>query len=446
MTDFSLWVAGGAAVLGGVLSTLHMSLRESSRGAVLELAEMRRKGELLGAIMDRWSDHALAVSLPRLLCNLVTVVATLVYFTGMGPESHVGWPELGKALGLSLLVIYVVGVVVPASLADHAGERIVVSGASVIRALYFVVLPLARLGLFVDALVKRFGGARPHTRAEEIERELLSVVEEGESEGSIGQSERMMIEGVVDLRSRITREIMRPRTEIEAIPYTDDLLTVRDFVGKSGHSRIPVFEGDLDRIAGVLYAKDLLDFLGADPKGFKLRPVLREAHFVPETKPLLNLLAEFQRLHIHMAIVLDEYGLTSGLVTIEDLLEEIVGEIEDERGPDEDEPRIAVLPAERAVEADARATIVDLNEELEPLEVEVPEGEDYETVGGFVLSALGRIPVAGETFTKDGLAVKVLEAGPMRVGKVRIEFPAKVEEGGEETAEAERVMGRVEGK
>ena len=223
---------------------------------------------------------------------------------------------------------------------------------------------------------------------------------------------------------------MRPRTEIEGLELTDDLGFIRDFITKAGHSRIPVFKGDLDHILGILYAKDLLEFVGDGSKSeFELRPILREAQFIPETKPVRDVLSEFKTKKVHMSIVLDEYGGTAGLVTIEDVLEELVGEIQDEYEPeDESLPEILVQSGTRTAEVDARAYIDDVNDALEAIGLSIPDEDEYDTVGGFVLSALGRIPEMGENFQANGVVVRVLEAEPTKVTRVLIEPVAEGEE------------------
>jgi CBS domain containing-hemolysin-like protein len=284
-------------------------------------------------------------------------------------------------------------------------------------------MPLVAIARIADEIVRRLAGAKELTEEQELEEEIRSVVSERSEDGSLDETGRDMIEAVVGFHSTTVEEIMTPRTEIEGIEMTDDLNAVRDFIATAGHSRIPVYIGNLDQIAGLLYAKDLLSFLGGDASDFKLRPVLREARFVPETKRLDELLTEFQRDKVHMAIVLDEYGGTAGLVTIEDVLEEIVGEIYDEYEPETDAPpEIRVIPDERAAIVDARAHVDDVNDELEALGAELPEHEDYETVGGYVVTSFGHIPVAGESFRHNGFIVTVLDAEPTRVGQVRIEL------------------------
>lgn len=423
MNTGAFWVAIVAALLAGLFASLQMSLRNASRGKLKERATREGHGERLAPILDNMGGHALAVSLPRVLCNLVVVVAALIWATGVGEGSSVTWPNLALAGGVSLALLSILGVVIPMSIADHAGEGVVLRLGWMIRMIHVVSWPLVRSLGFIDEIVKRLAGVKNGTPEEEFERELLSVVSEAEQEGSFNQAERHMIKAVVDFKSRTVEEVMTPRTEIEGIERTDDLHSIKRFIRKAGHSRIPVYEGDLDHIVGLLYAKDLLGFLAEDAAVFQVDRIVRPARFVPETKPITEMLLEFQRDKVHLAIVLDEYGGTAGLVTIEDVLEEIVGEIQDEFEPlDEAPPDITIVPEARAMEVDARASINDVNDRLEELGVALPESDDYDTVGGFVLTELGRLPEQGESFRKNGFIVTVLSAEPTRVTRVRIDF------------------------
>ncbi len=255
---------------------------------------------------------------------------------------------------------------------------------------------------------------------------MLSVVEEGEREGRIDETEREMIEAVVDFRSTTADQVMTPRTEVVALEYTDDLDDVLAFLSDAGHSRLPVYEDNLDHIVGLLYAKDVLRWLAGhdarEGRSFSLRSILRKATFVPETKIIRELLKELIAERVHIAMVADEYGGTAGLVTVEDMVEEIFGEIHDEYEDDEGEerPSVDLDPEFLSAEIDARERIDDVNDRLEPIRLRLPEDDDYDTVGGFVIVSLGRIPRAGESFVHDGLEIEVLEAEPTRVVRIRI--------------------------
>ena len=437
MTPLALWVAIASALLAGVCAAVQMSLRGASRGRVKELAARRGRSQRLASILDDLNGHARAASLPRLLFTVATVIAALIWTTGFGADSRVTLTGLALSAAIAGALLLVFGVVVPMSVADHAGDALIVRVAGLIRGLFILTVPIVRgLGV-IDEIVRRLAGAENGSPEEELERELLSVVSDAEQEGDLTDAERHMIRAVVDFRTRTVDEVMTPRTEIEGLERTDDLRAIRVFIDEAGHSRIPVYEGDLDHILGVLYAKDLLRYLGEDSTGFEIERALRPALFVPETKPIGEMLLEFQREKVHLAIVLDEYGGTAGLVTIEDLLEEIVGEIQDEFEPEDDAPPdIDVSLDQRTVEVDARAHVTDVNNRLETLGVALPESDDYDTIAGLVTTELGRLPEEGEAFRKNGFLVTVLAAEPTRVTRVRIAFLTESENGAVEAPSA----------
>jgi putative hemolysin len=225
-----------------------------------------------------------------------------------------------------------------------------------------------------------------------------------------------MIENVLELSSSTADEIMTPRTDIVALEVNSDLQKVLETIAVAGHTRVPVYEDNIDKLIGLVYAKDLLTEIGKNPADFKLRDKMRLAYFVPETKPLRVLLHEFQNRKLHIAVVLDEYGGTAGIVTLEDILEELVGEITDEYEETPAEPVKKI--DENTIEADARTYIDDLNDEFE---LSLPEDEDYDTVGGFVFSRLGYIPKADETFEYEGLKFTIASAEARRIRRIKIQ-------------------------
>ena len=429
MTVAAFWVMLGAAILTAAFAAAQASLRSASRSRLKELAQQAGRLDRLTPILDDLAGHALAAAPLRVLAGLAVVAAAFVWTSGVGDGSRVTWGELTLASGVAFGLLLLLGEVIPMSIADHAGEAFVMRCATLIRACYFLTLPMHGAMRVIEEIVHRLAGSPDGSREEELERELLSVVTEAEQEGGLNPAERHMLKAVVDFRTRTVDEVMTPRTEIEGIEKTNDLLAIKAFIGEAGHSRIPVYEGDLDHIIGVLYAKDLLRHLAEDVAEFSIAGALRPAQFVPETKPIGEMLLEFQRDKVHLALVLDEYGGTAGLVTIEDVLEEIVGEIHDEFEPvDETPPDIDVSAADRALEVDARASVSDVNDRLESLGVSLPESDDYDTIAGFVTTELGRLPEEGETFRKNGFLVTVLGAEPTRVTRVRIDFRAPAED------------------
>ncbi|MCH2135280.1 MAG: hemolysin family protein [Phycisphaerales bacterium] len=273
---------------------------------------------------------------------------------------------------------------------------------------------------FVDEVVKRLSGAnlRENGKGSDAEAALLRSIEQQQREGAIDEGAAAMLENVVDFASTDVGEVMTPRTEIEGIEYTDDLAAIRSFIRQEGHSRIPVYEEDLDHIAGILYVKDLVPFLGEDAAQFALRPLLRRPIVVPDTKPVQDLLADFQNAEVHMAIVVDEYGGTAGLVTIEDVLEEIVGEIYDEHEDGDDEEPDLTEFEDGTWEVDARFHIDDFNEALE---LDLPEEEEFDTIGGWALAQAGRVPDPGEVIQAHDLRCTVLEAMPTHIVRLKVE-------------------------
>ena len=222
-----------------------------------------------------------------------------------------------------------------------------------------------------------------------------------------------MIESVMHFRETQVGEIMTPRTEIVALPASATLIEAKDIITRNGHSRIPVYDESLDDIQGVLYAKDLLTVDDTDP--FDPRELMRKVPFIPETKRITDLLQEMREKKVHVAIVLDEYGGTAGLVTMEDIVEEIVGEIPDEYEPPEPEPMRRI--DEHTLDIDARVHIDELNDELS---VELPDDEDYDTVGGFLFSQMGKIPATGEEYRYQNLRFHVLDAEERKINRLRV--------------------------
>lgn len=245
------------------------------------------------------------------------------------------------------------------------------------------------------------------------EEDIHSIIDAGEEKGVLNLDEHEMIHGVLGLKGRTAREIMVPRTEIACVNSRVTIEEVIDRIIEEGHSRIPVFEDDLDHIVGIVYAKDILKFWGKQGGRTSPREIARKAYFIPETMHLENLLREFKKKKVHIAIVVDEYGGTSGLITIEDLIEEVFGEIEDEY--DTDEERLISLQ-DGWILVDGRLEIEELEEHLD---IEIPD-KDFESVGGFIFHLIGRVPKKGETIAYPGLEIRIEAADERKVEKVKI--------------------------
>lgn len=248
---------------------------------------------------------------------------------------------------------------------------------------------------------------------EPSEEELAILGEIEEEEGKIEDSKREMIRGILGLEETSAHEIMVPRLDIVAAEAETPLSEVIDLVLERGYSRIPIYRDTIDNIVGIIYAKDLLHYTREGETPVSLLDIARPPYFIPESKKIGELLRELQGKKVHIAIVVDEYGGVSGLVTIEDLLEEIVGEIEDEY--DIEEPKVEWLSEAEAI-VDAKLSIDDLNE-LFGLNVQT---EGFDTVGGFVYAQLGRIPAVTDTLEVEGLTISVLSTLGRRIKKVKV--------------------------
>jgi CBS domain containing-hemolysin-like protein len=251
------------------------------------------------------------------------------------------------------------------------------------------------------------------------EEEIHSLIDVGEQEGVINRDEHAMIDAVLDLGDTLVREILVPRTEMVAVEITTPVTEVLETIIEAGHSRIPVYEGDVDHVTGILYAKDLLKLWGKLPEDISIRSICRKAYFIPETKTTADLLKEFKVRRVHMAVAVDEYGGTSGIITIEDILEEIVGEIQDEHDPVE-QSGISRLDDGSYI-FDARSHIEDVEDELD---IQLPRGE-YDTLGGFLSHLLGHVPAPGEQGRYETMLFTVEEADARKVSTIRVSIVAE---------------------
>jgi CBS domain containing-hemolysin-like protein len=261
---------------------------------------------------------------------------------------------------------------------------------------------------FIESIIRLVYGKRRVTEAE-----IQEMMQAGEDEGVINQEENAMIRSILALGDTVVREIMLPRTEMACVSIEEEVTMVLQEIIACGHSRLPVYEGTIDNIIGLIYAKDLLKYWGEPAAEIELRTLLRTPFFVPETKNLEELLHDFKKRRVHIAVVIDEYGGTAGLVTIEDLLEQIVGDIQDEY--DLETQKLTEEP-DGSIVVDARLPIEELEEHFD---IEI-ERDKFETVGGLIFHLTGTIPSAGEVIETDDLVLTVLEADERRIAKVRI--------------------------
>ncbi|MCE9558558.1 MAG: hemolysin family protein [Armatimonadetes bacterium] len=325
------------------------------------------------------------------------------------------------SLGLSLLMLaipvlglnIVFGELIPKSYATvHPVKTLLALRGFVSAFTLFFGWQSKVLTQIADLIAKRFGGNATFTRENAAEEEILSIVESAEKSGEIEEVERELLHSVFEFGDTIAREVMTPRIDLDAVPVETEVEDIMRIIRETGHSRIPIYEGTDDQIIGIIHAKDLLHLKLEPGQKMNIRTLTRPPLFVPESILLFELLKEMRVHRSQMAIVQDEMGGTSGVVTIEDIVEELVGEIVDEY--DVETPEI-VKDGESFV-VDGRVNIDDLNDEIGS----EFESEEFDTVGGFIFGAVGRQPQKGEEISLDGWDFRVEETDGRRIVRLRM--------------------------
>ncbi len=366
-------------------------------------AEGNRRARVLRRMLRR-PDRVLTMCLVG--TNLAVVFGTLVMVVGIGKV----WTVV-----VYTPAVLILGELVPKSLFRRYATELSLSLVYVARMFYVIFSPVVyAIGELTSLPGKLFGRRRDLIKSPFLTREdVRRVVAQGVASGTIETEERKLIHGVMGLGDTMAKEVMVPRTNVAAIDINATQRELFELFESSGHTRIPVYQDTLDSIVGVVILYDLLKN-GQMELDRPIRPLVREIPVVPDTKKVGELLYEMRTARTHIAVVLDEYGGTAGIVTIEDLIEEVFGEIQDEY--DTEEPPIVDI-GENQYRVLARVDIDDLAEELG---IPRPEGE-FETVGGFVMDIAGKIPAAGEQFRYENLAITVLEADEQGVERVRVD-------------------------
>jgi putative hemolysin len=373
------------------------------------------KDEVPGAarvdsILEREEWHLSAL---LILKNSALIVAACLT-TMLGLSYVPQWSIVVAIISLTLLVLFLCRLI-PRAWAMRDPESAAVTLARPIELLTLVLYPFVRVfRALTESLINGAGRTETSKDAADIEAELRLFIDAGEEEGYIEEDEREMIASICDFDATLVREIMVPRIDMVALEAGSSIEEALDVIVESGYSRIPIYEGAIESIIGILNAKDLLAHLREnDTSQSGVRELLRPAHFVPETNKVGEVLEELQDEHIQMAIVVDEYGGTAGLVTVEDALEEIVGEIEDEY--DTAEP-FCEMVSEREAIFNARMDLDDVNRLMR---TDLPT-EDTDTLGGLIYSKLGGVPKVGDEVTLDGVTITVLSLLGHRIKKVRV--------------------------
>jgi putative hemolysin len=395
-------MSAGAETSLTALSAVTIRSFEEAGGVGKVIAYLRRDpNRFLGTILIISSSSLIvASSMATLLC------------THYLPSP---WNVLVATVVFSF-VILIFAELTPKNLAVRKSRAVSILVARPVHAFSIALAPAlfvtgGIVGLFMRLLGQGGGSQTVHMITEDELRQSLAIAEAGQE---ITEEETERIEGVLDLDKITAGEVMKPRVDIVAVPCDMPLIDALDVVIREGHSRIPVYDETIDQIVGILYDKDLLKYMRENELDVSLRDVARPAIFVPESKRADALLRDFQKEKVHMAIVFDEYGGTAGLVTIEDLLEEIVGEIQDEYD-EEEEPFTKWSDTEYTF--DAMVRMDEVNEEMN-LGLEAENG--IETLGGFVYEHLGEVPEKGAVVQVDQVKLEVEEVDGRRIKKVRI--------------------------
>ncbi len=416
--------SGGALFFSVNANALRGFSRIKLQQAFKAINEQASAEEFADRLVENAEKMILTCSLYRVIFNMCILLSLADIFTTL----HVAGSQIINYVltFIAAMVIFsMFSLAIPHAWAKYAGEKILSRTYTLLIFFTVTASPVLYLWKFIDGLVRRLAGVMettPEEQQEEKQEEFLTGLEQHRTEGVLDEEQQEMIENVLELSETTAGEIMTPRTDIVAVEVKSDLQEVLRTITDAGHTRVPVCEKNIDNIIGLIYAKDLLGEIGKSPEEFKLRDKMRQAYFVPETKPLRVLLHEFQTQKQHIAIVLDEYGGTAGIVTLEDILEELVGEITDEYEKTPAEPVKKI--DHNTIEVDARTYVDDLNDRFE---LNLPEDEDYDTIGGFVFSRLGYIPQAGESFDYENLKFTISAAEARKIKRVKIHIVSNQE-------------------
>ncbi len=369
-----------------------------------------------GRILDLWIEHPRQVLTTLLIGNNLVNIAATAIATSAATRLF-GSAGVGIATGVMTLLVLVFGEITPKTLAREHAEAVAPFVLRVLWPFYVVSYPVAWAFVKVTGGVARLLGAKS-ARAPVTSEDIDFIIGLGSEVGALEGVKKELLTSVLEFTDLRVKEIMVPRTSVVALDVDTPYDGVLQLIEESEHSRIPVFDGTIDNIIGVLYVKDLLGALRRqtlDAEHFDVREYLRSPFFVPEVMKVSRLLTEMQARRTHLAIVVDEFGGTSGIVTLEDVVEEIVGEIHDEY--DVAQRLIRVLPDGKLL-VDAGLPLRELEDVLE---IEFPKDGDYETVGGFLTATAGQVPPPGSVVAYAGWTFTVRAADEKRVSAVEIE-------------------------
>ena len=398
----------------------------------IRLRNLQEDGEKkAGLVLDLLENQNRLISTLLVGNNIVNISASALA-TKMATD-YFGDAGVGIATGIMTLLVLVFGEVIPKNLAAAHAEGWAMFVAPFIKLVSVVLTPLVFLLTKLSDTVVRFSKKNEEEDPTITEDEFKILVNVGQEEGVFDESETEMINSIMEFDETYVKAIMVPRIDIVAVDVDDSINDVLRLIIDGGHSRIPAYEESIDNIVGILYAKDIFEHLNANFDELKVRELIRDAYYIPETKKVSDLLNELRLKKVHMAIILDEYGGTNGLVTIEDLIEEIIGDIQDEYDVEED---LIVMHSDNQLVADARAPIGDVEEAFDmELDEEILEDSEADTIGGLAFEHLGGIPEVNDEVTVGRFLIRIINVSGRRITKVEVTLLPPEEEEDDEDEE-----------
>ncbi|MCM8818880.1 MAG: hemolysin family protein [Candidatus Omnitrophica bacterium] len=372
----------------------------------------RKKGEKLSF----WFENPEKILITTLIGNnFVNILASVFAATIFYNYFHKIVPSF--IAGIMTFIILVFGEIIPKSIAKKHSEKIALLSSFLLKGFSILFTPIVKLLLFISNMFLKIFGERIDTIIPVLtEEDVKAMISVGQKEGIIEEEEKEMIHSIFEFGDKMVKEIMRPRVSIIAVEENTPLSEIIKMIDKYGYSRMPIYKENIDKILGLVYIKDIISKqTETNWENLKAKDIMRNVYFVPETKKIVELLREMQMLKLQMSIVIDEYGGTAGLVTMEDLIEEIVGEISDEFKKDERE-YIKINEDRYLVKGQMEIEKV---EEL--LGIKIPEEVDVETIAGFILSHLGKFPKRGEEFEYGDYKIIVQDVSDKVINWVKIE-------------------------
>lgn len=386
-----------------------------------------------------WLDHPIKVLTAILIGNNIFNITASALATDLANRllegtSAADW-AIPVAVGVMTFLLLTFGEITPKAIAKRMYKQLAAPMMILLQVPYALFYPFTLIFSQMTRRIMTWLGNDPSQRAPFVTAEEIEyMIDLGSREGTFSEDRERMLRSVFEFNDTMIREIMVPRTDAVFISEDMALDEIVDLLIQCGHSRLPVYEETVDNIIGIFYAKDLIKIVGhaKEAEAFDIRAFLHKPFFVPESKRIADLFAEFQRQRIHMAIVVDEFGGTDGLITLEDIVEEFFGEIQDEY---DIEPEQLIPISEDVLRADARVPIYEIEEYFE---VDLPEEKDYETLGGFLMSQSGTVPESGEEILWKNLVFRVLDADEKKVISVEI---ARLERIDEDSEPLEQLVG-----